>query len=367
MSKKLTIEDIRNKSDNIHKTKYIIKDQSFENNKSKIEIKCVECGYIFFQQINNHINRGDGCPKCYGKNKKTINEIRDLSKKIHGNIYEIPEQKYINMKSKIQILCKKCNTYFSQSSNNHIYQKQGCVLCNGNNKLSLQDIVKKDTQNNKEKFEIPEQEIKNTSQKIKIYCNDCKSYFYRNINSHINRKSKYCPNCSPVQKLTLKKIREKSLLLHKGKYIIPDQTFVNNTSFIKIYCKKCKQIYKQKIMVHLDNRIKGCNNCKCSKGEITISNILKNNKIDFITQKRFKNCRYKLPLPFDFYLTEKNLCIEYDGELHYISKDYFGGDEKLKETQRNDKIKTEYCEKNKIKLLRIKYDENIIEKLKEIM
>jgi hypothetical protein len=57
-----------------------------------------------------------------------------------------------------------------------------------------------------------------------------------------------------------------------------------------------------------------------------------------------------------------NICIEFDGEQHYISKDCWGGENALLETQKRDKIKTEYCEKNSIGLLRIKYiDINNIE------
>lgn len=61
-----------------------------------------------------------------------------------------------------------------------------------------------------------------------------------------------------------------------------------------------------------------------------------------------------------------NICIEFDGEQHYIPKDYFGGEKRLLETQINDKIKNEYCKENNIRLIRIKYDqkiENILNKI----
>ena len=38
---------------------------------------------------------------------------------------------------------------------------------------------------------------------------------------------------------------------------------------------------------------------------------------------------------------------------------WFGGDKTLKYIQKNDKIKNEYCLKNNIRLLRIRYDDNI--------
>jgi hypothetical protein len=38
---------------------------------------------------------------------------------------------------------------------------------------------------------------------------------------------------------------------------------------------------------------------------------------------------------------------------------FFGGEKKFKEQQIKDEIKTNFCIKNKIKLIRIKYNENI--------
>jgi len=58
-----------------------------------------------------------------------------------------------------------------------------------------------------------------------------------------------------------------------------------------------------------------------------------------------------------------NYCIEYDGIQHFESIDYFGGDDNLKNTKINDKIKNNYCKKHNIKLFRIKYNEKINEKL----
>ena len=59
------------------------------------------------------------------------------------------------------------------------------------------------------------------------------------------------------------------------------------------------------------------------------------------------------------------MCIEFDGEQHFRSVEFFGGKKAFKLTQKKDKIKNEYCKNNNIHLLRIKYNENIEEKLKE--
>ena len=62
-----------------------------------------------------------------------------------------------------------------------------------------------------------------------------------------------------------------------------------------------------------------------------------------------------MPLPFDFYLHDYNVCIEYDGIQHFKPIEYFGGEEAFQKRQLNDKIKTEYCIDNHITLIRLPY------------
>lgn len=102
---------------------------------------------------------------------------------------------------------------------------------------------------------------------------------------------------------------------------------------------------------------KKCPVCDESKGERIIRKHLEKNNIDFIQEYRFEGCKYKLPLPFDFYIPSKNLIIEFDGEQHYKPISYFGGKKTFRSTQIRDKIKNDYCKENNINLLRIPYYE----------
>lgn len=63
---------------------------------------------------------------------------------------------------------------------------------------------------------------------------------------------------------------------------------------------------------------------------------------------------------FDFYLSQYNLFIEYDGQQHYEPMRFYGADktkneEEFRKTQERDKIKNKYCKDNNINLLRIPY------------
>ena len=103
--------------------------------------------------------------------------------------------------------------------------------------------------------------------------------------------------------------------------------------------------------------------CLNSKNEMIIKQILSRYQIQYTSQKIFDDCRDTLPLPFDVYLPEYNVCIEYDGFQHFQQVDYFGGLTSFEAIQKHDKIKTEYCNKNNIDLWRINYNDNVEEKL----
>lgn len=104
--------------------------------------------------------------------------------------------------------------------------------------------------------------------------------------------------------------------------------------------------------------------CGClvqSRGEMRITKFLEGLNINFEGQKRFSDCRDKNPLPFDFYLPNFNMCIEYDGRQHFEPVNFSSNPQETKDnfelTNRHDKIKTKYCKDNNIKLLRIPYTE----------
>ncbi len=108
---------------------------------------------------------------------------------------------------------------------------------------------------------------------------------------------------------------------------------------------------------------KGCPACNISHGEDIIEKYLNYHKINYVPQYRFKGCKNKRTLPFDFYLPDYNMCIEYNGIQHYKSINFFGGKEALEYRQHNDVIKTKYCTDNNITLLCIRYDEDVEEVL----
>jgi DNA-directed RNA polymerase subunit RPC12/RpoP len=103
-----------------------------------------------------------------------------------------------------------------------------------------------------------------------------------------------------------------------------------------------------------------CPNCRRSSGEIIIERFLDKYSIIYTHQKRFKDCKYKNVLSYDFFLPDFNYCIEYQGEQHYFPVN-FGKMEKTlcedryEKQKEKDQIKLEYCKNNNINLLILPY------------
>jgi len=94
-----------------------------------------------------------------------------------------------------------------------------------------------------------------------------------------------------------------------------------------------------------------CTYCqRISKAEQAIYDWLETHHLRFEYQRYFRSCCDQRPLPFDFFLPNQRLLIEYDGEHHY--KEFYSS---VKEVQRRDAIKTQWAEKNRYKLARIPY------------
>jgi hypothetical protein len=108
--------------------------------------------------------------------------------------------------------------------------------------------------------------------------------------------------------------------------------------------------------VHLYGR--GCPRCHSSKGELYIADWLKSARIEFEEQKRFDDCKNKLPLPFDFWIPSKNLLIEFQGKQHFDGGLYYNKAKSLAHRHELDDLKRKYCISKGLGLLEITYKQD---------
>jgi hypothetical protein len=298
-------------------------------------------------------------------NKLTNDDFIEKSNKIHNNKYNYSLTDYKGYHTKIKIICP-IHGEFKQRPSNHL-NGQGCPICGVINSHKTQSFnketfVKKASKIHNNKYDYSLVEYVNCFTKIKIIC-PTHGEFKQRPNNHI--RGDQCPKCGIVT-VTKKQSYDNNIFIkkaigvHGDKYDYSLVDYVLSKIKIKIKCPK-HGVFLQKPSDHLYG--KGCPHCRTSKGEIMVKNFLEEKNIKYISQHSFPECRYKRVLKFDFYLPNHNMCIEYDGKQHFTEKNPFGDCD----IKKRDEIKNQYCIDNSIGLIRIKYSENVGDKLKQLI
>lgn len=291
---------------------------------------------------------------------KSINFI-EKSIKIHGNKYDYSKVEYINNKIKVKIICPE-HGEFEQMPDKHINRSHGCPNCSLRNKLTTPIFISEAIKIHGNKYDYSKVQYNNIKTNVIIICPE-HGEFTQQAASHIRQKTG-CPKCSKKYNYSDDEFKMITSLLHNNKYDYSKVEYINNYTKIKIICPEHGE-FEQTPSNHLQG--KGCELCNESKGENIIKLWLEKNNISYIRQHRFIDCVYKRKLPFDFYLPEHNICIEFNGKQHYEPIKYWGGEDGLKSQQKRDKIKINYCKNKNIKVLTIKYNEDIVGKLSIIV
>lgn len=334
-----------------HKKKYDYSKVNYKGGKCKVKIKCLEHGY-FWQQANKHLC-GRGCPKCAHNSSVNTKIFISRSNKIHKRKYAYSLVDYKTSDKKVKIICKK-HGIFMQTPNSHL-GGAGCSLCNGGIQYDKLEFLKKAHEVHGNRFDYSLVDYSKSNVKIKIICK-IHGIFEQIPASHL--KGTGCSICTEKKKKTTETFIIKAKKIHGDKYDYSIANYKGNLHKVDIICKK-HGIFSTLPSNHY--RSGGCKSCQLSVGELKINNHLININIFPERQKKFSNCTNPntgRSLPFDFYISEYNLLIEYDGEQHYRPvafnnhKNYIAN---YQLTVIKDKIKTNYCRSRHINLLRIPY------------
>ena len=281
---------------------------------------------------------------------------------VHGNKYDYHKVDYKDSTTKIIITCP-IHGEFRQFIHDHL-KGCGCAKCSGVSKITPKEFIERANETHNNKYGYNKVEYKNYETKVEITC-PIHGIFSQTPHQHLNGKGCFkCGNIlsSKSHSLTNEEFILRSKSIHNEKYEYISK-YKNQLETIIIKCPIHGE-FKQKPKNHLNGC--GCPLCKESKGEKYIRIFLSENNISFIPQYRFIDCKDIRPLPFDFYLPDFNLCIEYDGRHHFIPIKRWGGEIELKNIQYRDLLKNEYCVKNKIKLLRFKFNQDMKQIKEEI-
>lgn len=345
----------------IHNNKYDYSESVYVNSQTKIKIICPIHGE--FSQIYNNHRKGRGCKECskitiHNKKKMSQEEFIRRCKQVHGDRYDYSKVEYYNQNTKVTFICSIHGEYIQRPSQ-HL-RGDNCRKCTDivwadKARMTKEEFIKRSSIVHNNKYDYSLSNYTGIDNKVIIIC-PIHGEYKKTPHLHLLDK-RGCGKC------TKNRMREyfshkdifvdKARKIHGDRYDYDKVSYINNQTNVIVTCK-----------IHGDFNIlpnnhtskkSGCPICSFSKNEDLIANILQSNRIEYIPQKSFEDCRGKrLKLKYDFYLPNHNTLIEYDGIQHYEMVKHFG-QESFDRIQRNDKIKNKYCKDKGYNLIRIPY------------
>ena len=310
MTKKKTDSEFKAQVEQIAKGEYSFLD-AYKDARTKITCCHNKCGNVWEISPDNFL-RGKRCPECQNESRilnrrNSLKRVEEIIRQKSGGEFEYISG-YVNSKSKVKLKHLRCGRTIVKPFS-AFYDGITCS-CEKTNR----DIV----------------DFKSNGDRIQ-----CKADFQRYIDKYVT-----------------------------GEYVIIGK-YVKSTKPILLKHVECGNLTE--ISPHNFKNGVRCDKCKSYKGELKIRDLLLKKGVFFEEQVRFSDCRLKKPLVFDFFLPIHNILIEFDGEQHDRPIERWGGEKAFVLQKKRDLIKNEYCINKKIKLIRIKYYENIEKKLEQLL
>lgn len=354
-----------------------------DNIKRYVEVNTVGCSVVDFEYKNCKVKN---IPIICEKHKSTGIQLRNSEEIFNGSVCPICGISKRNVSRRIseESVKRKCNDigvefistflknketwvryicpnhvdkgYIEVPHNRFVHQKSKCKYCAGKG-MTTEDFKYKISKKSP-RIEI-EGEYSGDTGMFKCKCKDCGNEW--STSAHCLNSGSGCPKCKNREahlkrKTTHTNFVENMRMVNSNIEVLSEYTGSHSYVWCKCKVDGCKW---KSIAANLLNGSASCPSCRSNSNEIKIRNFLTSIGFEVWSQYKYPDCKDIFPLPFDMYLPEYNVLIEYDGEQHYMpipfSGNKFDAEKSYSKTLFHDKIKTDYCNKNKIDLIRIPY------------
>lgn len=282
---------------------------------------------------------------------------------IFENKYDYSKVNYVNSSTLVDIICP-IHGMFKKTPNHHL-NGQGCPICAKiarveKKTLSNEEFIEKARKVHGDKYDYSKTNYTGRRKLVTIIC-PIHGEFKQIANNHLQGEG--CPICGKEKvandkRISFEEFAKKAKDVHGDKYEFDKNSFVKSKVKMTVYCKKCGNSFRITPNDILSGY--GCPKCNSSHLENEIRLLLKDNNIEFEEQKRFD---WLGKQSLDFYIPNKDIAIECQGEQHYIPIKWFGGKDNFDAQITRDKRKKELCTENGIKVLYYsnkKWDDNVI-------
>lgn len=345
MYKSLTEDEFLSRCCNMHNNFYDYTLCNYRRVRDKITIICPNHG-VFEQRADAHVS-GAGCPQCSFIRSDT-KEFIQKAKRIHGDYYDYSQSEYVKWDIKVKIICPE-HGIFNQSPNGHLSGK-GCAKCAIKRSVvkmssTIKEFVDRAIKIHGDKYDYSQVGYVNAREKVKIICKE-HGMFLQVPYSHLAGNG--CAKCgdksiSNKLRIGLDEFIRRANNVHLDKYDYSKVVYSGMGNKVEIICPQHGRFYQNAI-----NHLLGCDcpKCKNSSGENFISRVLELNNVEYKMQKTFPACLINRKMKFDFYLSDYNILIEYQGLQHFRVTEWWGGLKSYMIIKRNDEYKKRWAMEN---------------------
>lgn len=193
---RVTTEDFIQRSNFVHKNKYIYANVEFKTVKDKVSVECSDHGH-FLIRVQNHM-MGVGCKACGIEKVAKISTTKAASKfleraiLVHGNRYCFDKSEYKGGTEYVTVTCYKHGDFQITPSNLHF--GKGCKECGFDvNRDDSESFIQKAMKVHGNKYDYSEVDYSGSNNKVKIICGE-HGVFNQGAAAHIQGSG--CPSCS---------------------------------------------------------------------------------------------------------------------------------------------------------------------------
>jgi len=205
------------------------------------------------------------------------------AKAIHGDKYDYSKVVYIDMKTKVTIICPE-HGEFEQSPNSHIHGGSGCWPCELNRRSKLyssttKEFIVKAEAKHGDTYDYSKVDYKNNETKVIIICRKHGEFLQSPAAHLVGGGCSLCGDerVSKIHRSNTKEFIAKAKAIHGDKYDYTKVDYMNNYTKVIIICSLHGE-FEQVPQYHLDGC--GCPDCK----GLRISEKLSSNTKEFITK-----------------------------------------------------------------------------------
>lgn len=324
----------------------------------KLQVQHNKCGYEYWVTPGKFL-QGRRCPRCNHGYTLSTKEFTDIVHGLVGDDYIVLGD-YRGTDYKIEMIHRLCG-YKWNVVPKHFLAGSRCPACAGNIKRSHRQFANEVYLLVGNEYRVIG-EYESTDTPILLEHDAC-GLTFPVAPKHFLRGTR-CPDCAKnivhdSQRKTTEQFKKEVFDRVGDEFKILGE-YKGAHKPISIMHQQCGKVFEMSAARDflISSKCRVCSE-KESNGEKIVRHYIEKQGWKYKKEYRFNDCRYIYPLPFDFAVFSNDdqlqLLVEYDGQGHYQPVEIFGGENALRERLQNDKIKTEYCNQNRIPLLRIPF------------